>query len=104
MTLTFWRNLCSFALLPALCFAAAPASEIESVIDLARSATPEIAADALIRIAALDKLEKKRRIELLDQAFALAAGSPQPYKRRSGLDRNEGPSGYFTRVYGQDLD
>jgi hypothetical protein len=87
-----------------LCFAAAPASEIESVVDLARSATPEIAADALIRIAALHKLEKKRRVELLDQAFALASGSPQPSKRRSGLDRNEGPSGYFTRVYGQDLD
>jgi hypothetical protein len=86
-----------------MCFAAAPASEIESVVDLARSATPEIAADALIRIAALDKLEKKWRIELLDQAFALAAGSPQPYKRRSGLDRSEGPSGYFTRAYGQEL-
>lgn len=98
------RNWLALTLFPALCFAAAPASELESVVDLARSATPEVAADALIRIAGLHQLEKKRRIELLDEAFALASGSPQPYKRRSGLDHNEGPSGYFTRVYGQDLD
>jgi len=51
--------------------AAGPSSlEIQSVVDLAHSAPPEVAADALIRVAALDQLAKARRVELLEQAFA----------------------------------
>jgi len=92
-------------LLPALAAAAGPSSlEIQSVVDLAHSAPPEVAADALIRVAALDQLAKTRRVELLEQAFALAPFSAQPYKRRTGLARSIGPSGFLNRAYEQDLD
>ena len=89
---------------PALAAAAGPSLEIQSVVDLARSAPPEVAADALIRVAALDQLSKPRRVELLEQAFGLAPFAPQPYKRRTGLARSIGPSGFLNRAYEQDLD
>ena len=89
---------------PANLSGAARSADVEAAIDLAHSAPAEVAADALIRIAGLDGIAKKRRIELLDQAFALASAAPQPYKRRSGLDHAEGPSVFLTRVYEQGLD
>jgi len=52
----------------------APAA-IDALLDAARAAPAEFAADAMIRIAALDQLEKARRIELLEQAFQ---GPPAP--------------------------
>jgi len=91
-------------LLPVLGFGASPLLEIESVIDLARNAPAEAGADALIRVAALDQVPRKRKIELLEQAFELASEAPQPYKRRSGLSRTIGPSGFLNRAYQQDLD
>ena len=91
-------------LLPAVAAAAGPSLEIQSVVDLAGSAPPEVAADALIRIAALDKLPKPRRVELFEQAFQLAIFAPQPYKRRSALARSVGASGFLNRAYDQDLD
>jgi hypothetical protein len=90
--------------LPALAAAAGSSLEIQSVVDLAGSAPPEVAADALIRVAALDQLSKPRRVELLEQAFALAPAAPQPYKRRTGLARAIGPSGFLNRAYEQELD
>jgi len=97
-------KLPALILLPALAAAAGPSLEIQSVIDLAQGAPPEIAADALIRIAALDQLPKERRVDLLEQAFGLAPFAPQPYKRRSALARAIGPAGFLNRVYEQDLD
>src|SRR5437870_1927467 len=90
-------------LLPVVGFAAGTSLETESVIDMARSAPVEVAADALIRVAGLDQVPKKRRLELLEQAFDLASSAPQPYKRRSGL-APKGPAGFLNRVYQQDLD
>jgi hypothetical protein len=78
--------------------------EIDGLIDSARSAPAEFASDALIRIAALDKLEKPRRIELLEQAFQRASGAQQPYKRRAAITRFGGPAGFLNRVNSQGLD
>jgi hypothetical protein len=80
------------------------APSIDPVVDLARTAPPQLASDALIRVAALDRVPKARRIELLEQAFQLAAASPAPYKRYSAVSHSQGPSGFLDRVYAQDLD
>jgi len=79
-------------------------SAIEPVVDLARGAPAELASDALIRLANLERLDKKRRIELLNQAFELAAGASQPYKRRAAPLHAAGPAGFLERAYAQDLD
>jgi hypothetical protein len=91
-------------LLPAVCYAAAPALEIEAVLDLARSAPPEVAADTFIRVAGLNQIEKKRAVDLLERAFEMASGAPLPFKRVPVLPRAIGPSGFLARAYRQDLD
>jgi hypothetical protein len=91
-------------LLPMLCAAAAAPAGIDALLDAARAAPAEFAADAMIRIAALDRLEKARRIELLEEAFRKASGAQQPYKRQAVFVRAGGPSNFLNRVYGQDLD
>ena len=54
-----------FPLLPLYAGAAAPA-EVQALVDSARGAPAEFAADTLIRVAGLDKLDKAYRVELLD--------------------------------------
>ena len=90
-------------LLPMLCAAAGPPA-IDALLDAARAAPAEFAADATIRIAALDQLEKARRIELLEQAFRSASGAQQPFKRHATFVRAGSPSAFLNRAYGQDLD
>ena len=90
-------------LLPMLSVAAGPPA-IDALLDAARAAPAEFAADATIRIAALDQLEKARRVELLEQAFRSAAGAQQPYKRHATFVRGGSPSAFLNRAYGQDLD
>jgi hypothetical protein len=77
---------------------------MDALLDAARAAPAEFAADAMIRIAALDQLEKTRRVDLLEQAFRKASGAQQPYKRHATFLRPGSPSGFFNRAYGQDLD
>lgn len=91
-------------LLPLVCAAATAPSSLDGLIDSARAAPGEFAADALIRIAALDQLDKARKIELLDQAFQRASEAQQPYKRRAAAVRLDGPMGFLNRAYDQDLD
>jgi hypothetical protein len=91
-------------LLPMLCAAADAPAGIDALLDAARGAPAEFAADAMIRIAALDKLEKPRRIELLEKAFRRASGAQQPYKRHGTFVRQGSPSGFLNRAYGQELD
>lgn len=93
----------SFFLFTLSASAAAP-GDLDALIGAARSAPAEFSADALIRIAALDRVEKDRRIELLEQAFQRASGAQQPYKRHATPLRNDGSVGYWNRVYSQDLD
>jgi len=82
----------------------APGPAVEPVVDLTSGAPAELASDALVRLASLERLDKKRRIELLNQAFQLAAGASQPYKRRAASVHVAGPSGFLERAYAQDLD
>jgi hypothetical protein len=91
-------------LMPMLCAAADAPAGIDALLDAARGAPAEFAADAMIRAGALDKLEKPRRIALLEQAFRRASGAQQPYKRRATFVRPGSPSGFLNRAYGQELD
>jgi hypothetical protein len=87
-----------------LCAAADAPAGIDALLDAARAAPAEFAADAMIRIAALDQLDKARRIELLEQAFRRASGAQQPYKRHATFLQPNSPSGFLNRAYGQELD
>jgi hypothetical protein len=91
-------------LLPMLCAAAGAPAGIDALLDAARAAPAEFAADAMIRIAALDQLEKAHRVELLEQAFQKASGAQQPYKRRAAFLRLGSTSGFLNQAYAQDLD
>jgi hypothetical protein len=82
---------------------AAP-GDLDDLIGAARSAPAEFSADALIRIAALETVEKDRRIELLELAFERTSGAQHAYKRHAAPLRNDGSVGYWNRVYSQDLD
>lgn len=56
-------------------------SAIESLIADANSAPPEFAADALIRISSLPKVDHAWRRELLEDAYMRAYGAPEQYRR-----------------------
>jgi len=91
-------------LLPLICATAASTPAIDSLVESARAAPAEFAADALIRLAALDQVDKARKIEWLQQAFDRAAEAQEPYKRRAAITRFGGPAGFLNRAYSQDLD
>jgi len=91
-------------LLPMLCAAAGAPAGTDALLDAARAAPAEFAADTMIRIAAFDQLEKARRIELLEQAFQKASGAQQPYKRHATFGRLNSSSVFLNRAYGLDLD
>jgi hypothetical protein len=97
------KTLC-FLLIPVLCAGADAPSSVDSLIQQARVLPAEFAADAMLRLAGVESLEKPRRIELLQQAFDRAAGAQQPLKRRATPFRLEGPAGFLNRAYAQELD
>lgn len=84
--------------------AADVASDINGLIDAARTAPGEFAADALIRIAGTDPVDKSRKIELLESAFAKASEAQLRYPRHAAPLKLDGSSGYWNRLYKQDLD
>ena len=86
------------------CAAAAAPSPIDSLIDQAQGLPGEFAADGLIRLAALEKVPVKRRIELLEQAFQRAAESTQPLRRRVAVRVAGYPQRLIEHAYAQDLD
>ena len=87
-------------LLPVLCAAA----DLNPLIDAARAAPPEFAADALIRLAGFDSLPPSRRIELLEEAFADGARAQLPFKRHAAMARQDGPVRFLNRAFDQNLD
>jgi hypothetical protein len=87
-------------LLPLVSLATDPAA----LIDLARAAPPEFAADSLIRIAALQQTPKAKKIEILQQAFELAGSAQHPYKLQAAVPQTGGTSAFLNRSYRQDLD
>jgi hypothetical protein len=84
--------------------AAATPSEIDGLIDQARSLAGEFAADGLIRIAGSEKLSAERKIELLNRAYERAAEAQQSFKRHAGVNPPGYAVGFINRAYEQDLD
>src|SRR5581483_902694 len=84
-------------------WAAAP-SEVAGLIDMARAAPPEFAADALIRIAASGGIDKAKKAALLEEAFQTAQSAQQPYKRRIALAKTGGPVRFVNSAYAQEID
>jgi hypothetical protein len=91
-------------LVPALCWGATTSITVDQLITMARTVPGEFSADALIRIAAIDKVEKNRKIELLEEAFRKAGEAQLPYKRRAATTKVPGPAGAFNRSFAQGLD
>ncbi|HUA59603.1 MAG TPA: hypothetical protein VML19_12660 [Verrucomicrobiae bacterium] len=91
-------------LLPALCWSASTSITIDQLITMARAVPPEFSAEALIRIAAIDKVEKTRKIDLLEEAFRRAGDAQLPYKRRASIVKVAGPAGVYNRTAAQGLD
>jgi len=92
-----------FLLIPLGCLAAIP-NDVAPVIDMARHVPAEFCADALIRVASTDKVDKATRVQLLDEAFRCAAGAQRPFKRQPSITKVAGTAGILKHVYQQDLD
>src|SRR5688572_19950945 len=59
-----------------------PSEEVRKLVDTALTTPPEIAADALIRIASSSAVtDRTYSIELLNRATALAASAVHPFRR-----------------------
>src|SRR5271157_938251 len=91
-------------LLPLICTARPLSDEIDALIDSARGAPGEFAADAMIRIAGTDKIARARKIELLEQAFQRASDAQEPYPRHALGLQQAGSAPYWNRLYKQELD
>lgn len=92
-----------FFLIPLGCLAAIP-NDMATVIDMARQVPGEFAADALIRVAATNKLDQATRVQLLEEAFQRAAEAQQPLKKQPSIMQAGSPAGFLQHVYRQDLD
>jgi hypothetical protein len=90
--------------IPVVCWAATTSVTVDQLIGMARSASGEFAAEALIRIAGIDKVEKPRRIALLEEAFGRAGEAQLPFRRRASITKVAGSAGSFNRIYAQGLD
>ena len=78
---------------------------LDELIDRARSAPAEFAADALLRIAESGRVtDRPARVRLLGDAFERAAGAQQQYKRRALSSRYGSQSAFLNRAYAQNLD
>lgn len=82
------------------------AEPFQSIVDLASSAPPELAADALLRIVESGKLkDENARRQLVEQAFQLAASAKLPV-RMVGVPgtTTDTASGSLNQAYGLKLD
>jgi hypothetical protein len=89
--------------------AAAPADSaqraaLQAALDMAHGAPGEFAADALLRIAALDSLDGPQRVRLIEEAFRRADEAQQPYKRRNAMPNVASNVQFQQRAFAQDLD
>ena len=71
--------------IPIICWATTTSVTIDQLIGMARSASGEFAAEALIRIAGIDKVEKPRKLALLEEAFDRAGEAKLAYRRRASI-------------------
>lgn len=91
-------------LVAALPAAGDDAVDIDALIDRARSAPAEFAADALIRLAQSSRVAKDKKAGLLEEAFRRAAGAQQPLKKRAIPAARTGSPVFLGRAFGQGLD
>lgn len=98
------KILAALFLLPVFAAAANTPAELDAVVSAARALPPEFAADALIRVSAIDTLDRARRIELLEEAFRKASQAEQPYKLRSAMTGLSAPVAFLTKANLQELD
>ncbi|MFY9726120.1 MAG: hypothetical protein WB579_03580 [Bryobacteraceae bacterium] len=91
-------------LLPLLLLGATGNFDPSTVSALARQAPAEFAADAMLRLAASEKMDPRARVELLAEAFSRAAEAQHPLKLRASITRSGGTGGFLERAYRQDLD
>jgi hypothetical protein len=77
---------------------------IQAALDMAHGAPGEFAADALLRIAALDAVDTPQRVKLIEEAFQRADEAQQPYKRRNAMPNIPSNVQFQQRAFAQDLD
>jgi len=79
--------------------------QLESLIALAHSASPEVEADLLLTTVSLNLIpDKRRQIELLDQAFQTASRAKEPVRKKSWGLLVDTRSGYKQREFDLQLD
>src|SRR5579885_2145329 len=79
--------------------------EIQSLADQARSVPPEFAAEALLRLAASDKVtDRQWKHELLEEAFRQGGLSQQPWKRVAVNPRRDPSAAFQSKAFAQNLD
>lgn len=64
----------------------------------------EFAADALLRVAALDALDRPRRERLIEEGFRRSAEAQQPLRRRNAMPYIASNAAFQQRALAQDLD
>jgi hypothetical protein len=77
---------------------------VEATLDMARATPGEFAADALLRIAALESIDGAQRARLIEEAFRRADDAQQPYKRRNAMPNIASNVQFQQRAFAQDLD
>lgn len=76
-----------------------------SLVGAIRSAPPELAADALIRLAESSAaIPAAEKVELLERAFDLAAHAQQPFRRSLISGNADSPNGYLSDAFDLQLD
>lgn len=80
-------------------------ARVENLIILSRSASPEVQADLLLAIASSRVIsDKKRRIELLIEAFQLASRVAEPVRRKAWGTLVDTHAGFEQRAFDLELD
>ncbi len=78
---------------------------LENLILLSQSASPEVRADLLLTIASSNLIsDKKRRIELLNEAFEAASRVEEPVRKKSWATLVDTRSGFEQRAFDLQLD
>jgi hypothetical protein len=98
------KILVALCLSAACCGAAGAPGEIDALITAARSLPPEFAADSLLRLAAIDQVDRGRKTELIGQAFEKGSQAQQRYKRHSVLNPGQTSLPFLNKAYQQGLD
>ncbi|HEV8370070.1 MAG TPA: hypothetical protein VGQ39_19110 [Pyrinomonadaceae bacterium] len=80
-------------------------AKLENLIVLSRSASAEVQADVLLTIVSSNLIsDKKRRIELLSEAFQIAARVEEPVRKKSWATLVDTRSGFEQRAFDLQLD